>query len=68
LRAENLIKLINALDMIERLSTGKQTSRVQRLDISTAESVLTSLRQADEAPQERSGRLAAANAPHRERV
>ena len=50
LRAANMMRLINALDSLERQSTGSQAARIQRLDISAAELVLASLRQAGEAP------------------
>jgi hypothetical protein len=50
LRAANMMRLIYALDALERQRTGNQTSRVQRLDISTAQLVLKLLSQADEAP------------------
>jgi hypothetical protein len=44
------MRLINALDSLERQSTGNQAARTQRLDISAAELVLASLRRAGEAP------------------
>jgi hypothetical protein len=50
LRAANMMRLISALDTLERRRTGNQAARVQRLDISAAELVLASFRQADEAP------------------
>lgn len=65
LRAENMLRLIDAVDALERQRTGDPASRVQRLDITAAEDVLRFRRQASEAPQ---GRLAAADAPRRERV
>lgn len=45
-----MLKLIGALDTMERERTGKQTGRIQRLDISSGEQVLAFLRQADRAP------------------
>jgi hypothetical protein len=50
LRAANMMRLISALDALERQRTGNQAARIQRLDISAAELVLASLRQAGEAP------------------
>lgn len=50
LRAANMIRLIGALDALERQRTGNHAARIQRLDISAAELVLASLRQAGEAP------------------
>jgi hypothetical protein len=50
LRAANMMRLISALDSLERQRTGNQAARVQRLDISAAELVLASFRQAGEAP------------------
>jgi hypothetical protein len=50
LRAANMMRLVNALDALERQSTGNQAARIQRLDISAAELVLASFRQAGEAP------------------
>lgn len=65
LRAESMLWLIDAVDALERQRTGDPAARVQRLDISAAEGVLRFRGQASEAPQ---GRLAAADAPRRERV
>jgi hypothetical protein len=50
LRTANMMKLISALDAVERRRSGNQAARVQRLDISTAELVLASFRQVGEAP------------------
>jgi hypothetical protein len=50
LRTASMLRLIGALDALERQRTGNPTARVQRLDISSAEHVLASLRQAGEAP------------------
>lgn len=65
LHAESMLWLIDAVDALERQRTGDPAARVQRLDISAAEGMLRFRRQASEAPQ---GRLAAADAPRRERV
>lgn len=45
-REANMLMLIDALDAVERQRTGNTAARVQRLDISVAERVLASLRQA----------------------
>ena len=45
-----MLRLIGALDALERQRTGNPAARVQRLDISSAEHVIASLRQAGEAP------------------
>jgi hypothetical protein len=50
LRSANMMKLISVLDALERGRTGDPASRIQRLDISAAELVLASFRQAGEAP------------------
>jgi hypothetical protein len=60
-----MLWLIDAIDALERQRTGDPVARVQRLDISAAEGVLRFRGQVGEAPQ---GRLAAADAPRRERV
>ena len=65
LRAESMLRLIDVVDALEQQRTGDPAARVQRLDISAAEGMLRFQRQASEAPH---GRLAAADAPHRERV
>jgi hypothetical protein len=50
LRSANMMTLIGLLDALERRRSGDGTARMQRLDISTAELVLASIRQAGEAP------------------
>lgn len=50
LRAATMLRLVDAHDALERQRTSNPTARVQRLDISSAELVLASFRQAGEAP------------------
>jgi hypothetical protein len=50
LRSAGMLRLIGALDSMERRRTGKQASRVHRLDISSADQVLAFLRQVGRAP------------------
>ena len=50
LKSARMLRLIGALDSVERERAGKQTSRIQRLDISSAEQVLAFLCQAGRAP------------------
>jgi len=50
LRSATMLELIRALDSMEGERRGKQGSRIQRLDTSTAEQVLAFVRQAGRAP------------------
>lgn len=46
MREASMLMLIDALDAVERQRTGRSAARVQRLDISIADHVLASFRQA----------------------